>query len=347
VGRVRRVRLTQLDGKLPNLALMKLAHYHRDQGDEVYLERNALPTMFEEIPDIAYASVIFSGAVEPDSAAAAAQFKRSFPTGFISGTGIDPKTGGITVEEMLGLDSGEPWPYEQYDYSIYPEFKASIGFSQRGCRLNCDFCGVRGKEGKAHSVNAIAKIWRGGKWPKKLHLLDNDFFGVPEWRDRIAEIRDGGFRVCLSQGINIRLINEEQARELATIEYRDTDFSERRLYTAWDNVGHERIFFNGVDMLERCGIPSKHLMVYMLVNHAAGETWERRWYRFGKMVDRDIRPFIMVFNKSTAPADIVCWQRWVNAGLYRIIPWDEYRRETKSQASVDGWRSAGLEVARG
>ena len=28
------VRLTQLDGKMPNLALMKLAAYHRDRGDE-------------------------------------------------------------------------------------------------------------------------------------------------------------------------------------------------------------------------------------------------------------------------------------------------------------------------
>ena len=29
------VRLTQLDGTLPNLALMKLAHWHRSRGDVV------------------------------------------------------------------------------------------------------------------------------------------------------------------------------------------------------------------------------------------------------------------------------------------------------------------------
>lgn len=344
---MRRVRLTQLDGKLPNLALMKLAYYHRDQGDEVYLETDPLPGMFEERPDIAYGSCIFGGAVSPESAEALAQFKRSFPTAFVSGTGVDPATGGVTVEALLGIDGGmdgaTAWPYERYDYSIYPDFKPSIGFTQRGCRLDCSFCGVRGKEGKAHAVNTIERIWRGPGHPKKLHLLDNDFFGVPEWRDRIAEIRDGGFKVCLSQGINIRLINEEQARELATIEYRNTDFNERQLYTAWDNVGHERIFFRGVDMLEACGIPPTHLMVYMLVNHDPRETWERRWYRFGKMVDRGIRPFAMVFNKATAPADIVCWQRWINTGLYRHVPWDEYRRETKSQASVDAylaWKAA-------
>ena len=32
----KRVRITQLDGKLPNLALMKLSHWHKSKGDEVY-----------------------------------------------------------------------------------------------------------------------------------------------------------------------------------------------------------------------------------------------------------------------------------------------------------------------
>jgi hypothetical protein len=122
-----------LDGKLPNLAMMKLAYYHREQGDDVYLESSPLPTMFEERPDIAYGSAIFS-----DSAELVAQFKRSFPTAFVSGTGVDVK-GGVTVEQMLGMEPTEsnPWPYEHYDYSIYPDFKPSIGFTQRGCRLAC------------------------------------------------------------------------------------------------------------------------------------------------------------------------------------------------------------------
>jgi hypothetical protein len=95
------------------------------------------------------------------------------------------------------------------------------------------------KEGKNRSTNAIAAIWRGDPHPKKLHLLDNDFFGQPEWRERIAEIRDGGFKVCLSQGINVRLIDDEACEALATIEYRNTKFNERRLYTAWDNLRDE------------------------------------------------------------------------------------------------------------
>jgi hypothetical protein len=34
-----RVRITQLDGKLPNLALMKLSSWHKERGDEVTTEQ--------------------------------------------------------------------------------------------------------------------------------------------------------------------------------------------------------------------------------------------------------------------------------------------------------------------
>lgn len=319
---MRNVRFTPLDGALPNIAGMKLAHYHRTQGDHFYLERSIERGLFEPVPDIVYGSAIFDFSAER-----VARFKRAFPTAFVSGTGT-ARDGGPTVESIIGVGA---WEYEHYDYSIYPDFKDSIGFTQRGCRLKCGFCGVPGKEGKPRSLNAIEAIWRGDPHPKRLHLLDNDFFGQPEWRERIREIKDGGFRVCLSQGINIRLINEEAAAALATIEYRNTKFNERKLYTAWDNLKDERIFFRGVDMLERAGIPPKHLMVYMLIGYDPAEDWDRIWHRFKMMVARGIEPYPMVYARRP---DLLCFQRWVITGLYRIIPWDEYERETKSPESV-------------
>ena len=41
------VRLTQFDGTLPNLALRKLAHWHRSRGDDLQLARTPTPTVFE------------------------------------------------------------------------------------------------------------------------------------------------------------------------------------------------------------------------------------------------------------------------------------------------------------
>lgn len=312
-----RIRLTQLDGSLPNLALMKLSHYYKSRGAEVVFTTEVERGLFEQDYDKVYGSAIFQFSQQR-----LMRFQRAWPGALVGGTGTPFPW---TVEEIIGSE------YEHYDYSGYPDVDYSIGFTQRGCRLKCKFCVVPTKEGRARSVNSIANIWRGDPWPRKLHILDNDFFGNPEWRDRIKEIRDGGFKVCLSQGINVRLINEEAAAALATIEYRDTKFTRRRLYTAWDNLHDERVFFRGVDMLERAGIPPGNVMAYMLVGYDKAETWERIWHRFNRMVERGIKPYPMVFDRSRQ--DLCAFQRWVNTGLYRAVPWNEFESRLKSPES--------------
>lgn len=313
-----KVRLTQIDGKLPNLALMKLAHWHQARGDEIVFTREAQRDLFEPDYDRVYGSAVFKF-----SAGKIARFKAAWPDAIIGGTGSDNLG---TVEQAIGVDG----PYEHYDYGSYPTFEPSIGFTQRGCRLSCKFCVVPTKEGSAYSLNTIADIWRGEGHSKKLHLLDNDFFGQPEdqWRARIAEINDGGFKVCFNQGINVRHLNPDAAEALASVEYRDDAFSQRVLYTAWDNFKDEAIFFRGVDMLEAAGVPPKHLRVYMLVGFDKKETWERIWHRFNKMVERQIQPFPMVFDtRATDPArykGLKQFQRWVVTGLYRAVPFEEY-----------------------
>lgn len=318
------VRLTQIDGALPNLALMKLTHWHRQRGDDVTLTREIEPNLFEPRYDRVYGSAIFDF-----SAARLERFTTAWPGAVVGGTGTASKA---TVEEITGS------AHRGWDYSGYPHFQESIGFSQRGCRLRCGFCKVTDKEGANRVEGAIWEIWRGDPYPRKLHLLDNDFFGSPEWRERIDEIKTGGFKVCLSQGINLRLIDDEGAAALATIEYRNTKFNRRQLYTAWDNIGHEKIFFRGVDRLERAGIPPKQLMAYMLIGYDPAETWARIWHRFNAMVARGIEPYPMVYNR--ARADLLCFQRWVITGLYRIVPWPEYKRSTKTAESVQAWLMA-------
>lgn len=306
-----KVRLTQLDGALPNLAIMQLAHWHRTRGDSVTVTRGIEPDLFEDSYDRVYGSVLFSF-----SADRLERFRKAWPGATVGGTGSGSW---ITVRDVIGED------WTACDYSGYPEFDASIGFTQRGCRLKCKFCVVPAKEGKNRSAATIAEIWRGPPHPKKIYLLDNDLFGQPrdEWQARIREIRDGGFRVCIAQGINVRLLDQEAAEALASIEYRDTKFQCRRLYTAWDNLKDEEVFFRGIDTLERAGIPPRHVMAYMLVGFDRAETWERIWHRFNRMVERGILPYPMVYDRSRK--DLCAFQRWVNMGLYRLVPWNEYR----------------------
>ncbi len=327
-----RVKLIQLDGALPNIALMKLAHWHRAKGDEVTLTRDWRPNLFEAQPDRVYASAIFDF-----SAHKVRSVVQEYPQAILGGTGSRSVR---TVEQLIGHGV-----YEHYDYADFPGFEASIGYTQRGCRMSgpksiCrQFCVVPKKEGMPSSVNTIQEIWRGEPWPKKIHLLDNDFFGNPEWRDRVREIREGGFKVCFSQGINARLVTQESAEALASIEYRNTKFNERKLYTAWDNFGDGEVFFRGVERLEAASIPPSHLMAYMLVGCDPEETWERIWLRFNRMVERGIEPYPMVFKKEARP-DLVCFQRWAVTGLYRIIPWPDYVRRTKTSESVQAYHAA-------
>ena len=224
------VRITQLDGKLPNLALMRLSRWHRERGHSVHFTRSPYRHLGEQTYDRVYASAIFDY-----SKAHVERLRQEFQNAIVGGTASGSR---VKVEDLIE-DAALP------GYDDYPTFDASLGFTQRGCRLSCKFCGVPGKEGRPESVATINNIWRGTGHPRHIHLLDNDFFGQPEpqWRERIAELVDGGFKVCINQGINVRLITPESASSLASINYRDDSFKTKRLYTAWDNLKDEEVFF--------------------------------------------------------------------------------------------------------
>lgn len=311
------IRLTQLDGKLPNLALMKLAHYHRERGDVVHLARTPSPSLFEGGYDVVYGSAIFEW-----TRPVVERLQASYPDAIVGGTATDSLR---TVEDLIGAE------YEHYDYSIYPDFPYSLGFTQRGCRLNCGFCVVPQREGKPWSVNTIHDIWRPGT-PRCVLLLDNDFFGQGLWKDRIEEIREGGFRVSFNQGINIRMVTDEAAQALASIEYRDDDFERRRLYTAWDNLGDEKRFFTGLECLNEAGIPSKHLMVYMLVGYRRGETMKEILYRFNRLREAGCKPFPMVYERWRQP-ELRRFARWAIRRYYEVVPWEDFTSSVRSHPS--------------
>lgn len=319
-----RVKIVQIDGKLPNLALMQLSSWHKARGDSVTFTRNTHHDVFDAPYDRVYGSAIFAFSGEK-----IARLRATYPDAIVGGTGSGVP---LTVEQIIGED----WTGK--DYSIYPGYLPSLGFTQRGCRMSCKFCVVPTKEGKARSVATIDEIWRGDGHPKKLHLLDNDFFGQPFWRERVAEIREGGFKVCLNQGINVRQITEESAEALVSMEYRDDSFSERRVYTAWDNLKDEDVFFMGIDKLEAAGIPGKHVMAYMLVGFDKRETWDRIWHRFNRMVERGVEPYPMVFDcRATDPQrfrELKQFQRWVVTGLYRAVPFSDYDVNRKSDRAM-------------
>lgn len=281
------VRITQLDGKLPNLALMRLSAWHREQGDDVRWERSAMRQLGEPEYDRVYGSAIFA-----TTAKKVALYRQQFPGAIVGGSGGDPAVGPKVRTECY-----VPSQFRGLDYSGYPDFTASLGYCSRGCRSKCKFCVVPSQEGAIYAVASVGQIWRGEPYPKHIHLFDNDFFGNPEWREVVDELVAGNFKVCINQGINVRRIGEEEAAAIASLQYKDDQFRRPRLYTAWDNLGDERVFFRGLDFLTASGVKPHHVMVYMLVGYDPRETWERIWHRYNQMIEAGVKPFPMVHDR--------------------------------------------------
>jgi hypothetical protein len=305
-----RVLLIQLDGKLPNLALMRLAAYHRGLGDSVELRRAGNATSLErgfwdDVPELVYASTIFER-----TRPLAERLLELHPAAAVGGTGWD-----LTARLPIDVEKCQP------DYSDYPSFRQSIGFTQRGCRLRCSFCVVPRKEGKNRPESAIADIWRGAPWPRELLLLDNDFFGQPDWRGHIEDIRGGGFKVSFNQGINARFLTPEAAEAIASVDYRDDSMKTKRIYTAWDSKGDERRLFRGLTHLTDAGVKPDHIMVYMLIGYWPGETTADREHRRAKLREFGARPYPMPYVRTP---ELVGFQRWVIGAYDKGIPWRDW-----------------------
>ena len=111
------VRITQIDGKLPNLALMKLSHYHKGQGHNVVFTQRLHKDLFEPNYDYVYGSSIFKFSEKARNV-----LKTQFPNALIAGTGTETN---VTVEDII-----QQKDYEYYDYDIYPdEIKTEVKFS--------------------------------------------------------------------------------------------------------------------------------------------------------------------------------------------------------------------------
>lgn len=316
-----RVLLLQLDGKIPNLALMRVAGHHRALGDYVELRRagnmaSVEVGLFDARWDTVYASAIFER-----SRPLAERVRAIYPGAVLGGTGWDIAR---TLDDV-GITAAP-------DYSIYPDEARSIGFTQRGCRLRCSFCVVPRKEGAVRQEATIADIWRGEPWPRTLLLLDNDFFGQPAWRARVDELRAGAFRVSFNQGINARMLTDETAAAIASVDYRDDSMLVKRIYTAWDNRKDEGRLFAGLDALVRHGVKPDHIMVYILVGYWPGETHDDREYRRRRLREFGARPYPMPFVRTP---EIVGFQRWVIGAYDKTVSWDDWRGARYEPRNLD------------
>lgn len=335
-----RVLLLHLDGKLPNIALMRLAAHHRERGDDVELRRadnpaSIHPRLGDPVWDRVYGSLIFER-TKPH----AELVKIVYPHAVLGGTGWDLENNvraRTTTLESLGVTT------KRQDYSDYPLWRQSIGFSQRGCRLKCGHCDVPKKEGAVVEEQTIADIWRGDPWPREVLLLDNDFFGQPRWADRIDELRAGGFKVSFNQGINARMLTDETAAAIASVDYRDDSMKVKRIYTAWDNQRDEARLFAGLDALVRHGVKPDQIMVYMLIGYWPNETSDDREYRRRQLRAFGARPYPMPYVRTP---ELIGFQRWVIGAYDKAIPWAQWQAARYQPRNLHPITTVPLELPR-
>lgn len=296
-----RIGLIDVDGhNFPNLPLMKLSAWHKQNGDTVEWYNQLFHSIGKPF-DRVYMSKVFS-------------FTPDFPY-YINADEVIKGGSGYCISIENGKevyhkenDGQLPYGIEHIypDYSLYPELTkdTAYGFMSRGCPRGCDFCHVEAKEGrKAYKVADLSAFWRG---QKNIVLLDPNPIACREWKDILQQLIESKSWVDFSQGVDIRLMTEEKAEMIKRIKTKNIHF-------AWDRYEDKDIIIPKFkDFKEITGYGYQALTVYMLCNFDT--TFEQDLERVYTLRDLGYNPYVMIYDKENIPQGhrLKHLQRWVN-----------------------------------
>lgn len=295
-----KVKLVQLDGPIMNLALSKLATYHRSKNDVV--GRNM------SNPDRVYYSAIFSWTAEKF-------FGKNQSQTPIGAKGI---VGGYPFNDAKLPEEAEHLmpAYDLWDVDY------SLGYTSRGCIRKCGFCIVPKKEGAIRDYESITRFHHPDH--KKIILLDNNFFASPKWRDNLSYIHENSLKVNFNQGFDLRLMTEEIAKLLKDTHCTNHGFKARAYHTAFDSLKDERQIRTGLEHMLDAGIRSGNITVFVLVGYNTTDAEDMKrcsilWDEYG------VHPFVMKYNRRRDNEFLNQLARWANRpAARRNHTFDEY-----------------------
>ena len=264
----------------PNLCLMKLSAYHKARSDVVAWWKPA------GWYDVVYKSRVFTDTYSKDNLyiANAAQVIQG-------GTGYGP-----------GPNLPDEVEHTFPDYGLYPQFPdTAYGFLTRGCCRQCPFCIVSSKEGTGSvHVAGLSEFWDG---QREIKLMDANLLACPDHEKLLVQLAESRALVDFSQGLDIRLITPENVALLNRIRTKAVHF-------AWDNPNVDLTpYFQ--KFLALTNIKSdRRRRVYVLTNF--GSTHEQDLYRVNTLRAMGYDPYVMVYDRPSAPPITRHLQRWVN-----------------------------------
>lgn len=281
----------------PNLSLMKLSAWHKDQGDTVewYLP---LAGQYGRV----YMSKVFGSEYTHDYI---------YP---VNADEIVRGGSGYAITVVDGLESYDPdldpaLPPEidhiMPDYGLYGITDTAYGFLTKGCPRGCAFCHTAAMQGKGVTHFArLSEFWAG---QKNIVLLDPNLTASPNCVELFNELAASKAYVDFNQGLDIRCLTDEKLEALNRVRW-------KRIHFAWDDPNTDLLplFQKAREKLKRWR--KQTVSCYVLTNF--NSTHEQDLERIYAIRGLGMQPDVRIYRKPTAPAETKRLQRWCSPFIF-------------------------------
>lgn len=253
--------------RFPNLACMKLSGYHKALGDEVVLKTDygGLDAF-----DRVYISKVFTDTPVPEAALKLSNVSYG-GTGFFYNKA--PALSETVEHQMPDYHLYDGWVSEQLaagkrpqEFSYYTDY--SIGFLTRGCFRKCAFC-VNQNYDRVVLHSPLSEFVDGSR--KKICLLDDNFFGCPDWRRLLSELQATGKPFQFKQGLDERLLTDEKCAALFGNRY-DGDY-----IFAFDNVADAELIEQKIQLARK--YTNAVMKFYCFCGFDRNDRWDEDFWR--------------------------------------------------------------------